>query len=65
MLPYHARICIMITLEQRQTEIASSAVSDISYSLYCSVSKCKENIKCKITVDADNDVDDYGIFFYA
>ena len=41
------------------TEMASSAVSDISYSLY-SVSKCKENIKCKIMVDADNDVDDYG-----
>ena len=46
------------------TEIASSAVTVISYSLY-SVSKCKENIKCKIMVDADNDVDDYGIFCYA
>ena len=64
MLPYHAAICIMITLEQRETEIASSAVSDISDSLY-SVSKCKENIKCKIMVDADNDIDDYGIFCYA
>ena len=60
MLPYHAAICIMITLEQKETEIASSAVTVISYSLY-SVSKCKENIKCKIMVDADNDGDDYGI----
>ena len=61
MLPYHAAICIMITLAQRETEIASSAVTVISYSLY-SVSKCKENIKSKIMVDADNDGDDYGIF---
>ena len=61
MLSYHAAICIMITLEQRETEIASSAVTVISYSLY-SISKCKENIKCKIMVDADNDGDDYGIF---
>ena len=54
----------MITLEQRETEIASSAVTVISHSLY-SVSKCKENIKCKIMVDADNDGDDYGIAWYA
>ena len=64
MLPYHAAICIMITLEQKETEIAPFAVVVISHSLY-SVSKCKENIKCKIMVDADNDVDDYGIFCYA
>ena len=60
----HYDYLIMITLEQRETEIASSAVTVISYSLY-SVSKCKENIKCKIMVDADNDVDDYGIFCFA
>ena len=65
MLPYHAAICIMITLEQRETEIASSDVSVLSHSLYCLVSKCKENIKCKIMVNANNDVDDYGIYCYA
>ena len=45
-----------------ETEIASSAVTVISYSLY-SVSKCKENIKCKIMVDAYNDGDDYSKYW--